>query len=96
MICKWARDCQHCRVNIEVGDEIHIVTGLMGDREYICTWCAKLEGILCRCGAKKKTEHATCYACKRNQDRATGLVCECGKYKKAEYAMCWTCKHKER
>lgn len=92
MICKWARDCYHCTATINEGDEMYMVINEWGERQYIDEWCAKIAGILCTCGAKKKPEHETCWDCKRAQAEADGLLCECGKWKKAEHDTCYSCK----
>jgi hypothetical protein len=95
MICKWAKPCAYCNVRIEVGDEIYAVFNTFGEREYIDEWCAKSSGIICACGATKKREHDTCYACKIKNDKNAGLRCDCGKYKKPEHATCYTCKREQ-
>ena len=95
MICKWARDCQHCTAHIEEGDDLYFVVNVFEEREYICHWCAKAAGIACDCGNRKKTEHRTCWDCRVEQEKRDGWRCECGKSKKPQYPICYTCKQEE-
>jgi hypothetical protein len=92
MICKWQTDCARCSTAIEEGDELFFAENPFGEREKICSLCAQMDGRICECGNQKKQEHATCYSCKLEQERADGLRYACGKYKKPQYPTCYSCK----